>query len=442
VATHKLTEVAIKKATFANGPKKRSDGHGLYLLLKENGAKYWRYTYAFGGSEKLLSFGVWPDVSLKEAREKHLVARKLLAQGVDPSAARRAAKEVTRVPDDTLEAIAREFLDIKRAEWSAPHATRWIERLEKDVFPWIGSKSLAEVTAPLLLQTLRRVEARGVRETVHSICQACGQVFRYGVATGRCERNPAADLRGALRPVLVKHMAAVVDPDGFGLLLRAIEDYRGSLVTRTALQLSALTFQRPGNLRAMKWADLQVQEPATWTIAAAEMKRSRYGKDNGRPHVVPLARQAVSQLREIWPLTGQGKYVFPSLQGQGRCMSENTINVALRRLGYAKDVHSAHGFRSTARTLIVERLNVAPDVVEAQLAHMKSGPLGSAYDRAEFLEQRRDMMQAWADYCDALRGGSNASGTKKKASMRGELSKSGHRIDDRAPAQLGVDPAR
>ena len=418
MATHKLTEVAIKKATFGNGPKKRADGHGLFLLLKENGAKYWRYTYDFAGSEKLLSFGVWPDVSLKEAREKHFAARKLLAQGVDPSAARKTAKEVRAVADDSFEAVAREFLDIKRAEWSEPHAMRWIERLQKDVFPWIGSKPLAEVTAPTLLQTLRRVEARGVRETVHSICQSCGQVFRYGVATGRCERNPAADLRGALRPVLVKHMAAIVDPEGFAFLLRAIEDYRGSLVTRTALQLSALTFQRPGNLRAMQWVNLELEGTATWSIAAAEMKRSRYGKDNGRPHVVPLARQAVSLLREIWPLTGHGKYVFPSLHGQGRCMSENTINVALRRLGYAKETHSAHGFRSSARTLIMERLNVSPDVIEAQLAHMKSGPLGSAYDRAEFLQQRRDMMQTWADYCDALRDGSTPSGSKKKGGVR------------------------
>jgi integrase len=302
---------------------------------------------------------------------------------------------------------------------------------------------LAEVTAPMLLQTLRRVEARGVRETVYSICQSCGQVFRYGVATGCCERNPASDLRGALRPVLVKHMAAIVEPEGFGLLLRAITDYQGSLVTRTALQLSALTFQRPGNVRAMQWANLQLEGASTWTIPAAEMKRNRYGKENGRPHVVPLARQAVNLLREIQPLTGHGKYVFPSLHGQARCMSENTINVALRRLGYEKDVHSAHGFRSSARTLIVERLNLAPDVVEAQLAHMKSGPLGSAYDRAEFLQQRRDMMQAWADYCDALRDGSRTVRRGRRAhvhiSVRAE-SKHGKRLNPRkASASLARD---
>jgi integrase len=409
MATHKLTEVAVKNATFGKGPKKRADGHGLFLQLKDNGGKYWRFAYDFAGAEKLLSFGVWPDVSLKEAREKHKAARELLSKGVDPSAARKALKSTGRtVAADSFEVVAREFLDIRRAEWSGPHATRWIERLQKDVFPWLGATPLTEITAPMLLQTLRRVEARGVRETVHSISQSCGQVFRYGIATGRCERNPAADLRGALRPVLVKHMAAIVEPAEFGALLRAIYEYQGSLVTRTALQISALTFQRPGNVRAMQWAHLDFDGEAMWKIPAAEMKRSRYAKENGRPHLVPLAKQAIEVLRDLQPLTGHGKYLFPSLHGQGRCMSENTVNVALRRLGFDKDVHSAHGFRSSARTLIVERLAVEPDVAEAQLAHMKSGPLGDAYDRAEFLQQRRSMMQKWADYCDQLRSGPHA----------------------------------
>lgn len=427
MATHKLTEVAIKKAAFGNGPKKRADGQGLFLLLKEGGGKYWRFAYDFGGVEKTLSYGVWPEVSLKAAREKHQEARKLLAKGVDPSAARRALKSAgSTVAADSFEAVAREFLDIRRVEWSAPHATRWIERLQKDVFPWLGAKPLSEISSPMLLQTLRRVEARGVRETVHSICESCGQVFRFGIATGRCERNPAADLRGALRPVMVKHMAAIVEPAGFGALLRAIADYQGSPVTRAALQLSALTFQRPGNVRAMQWAALDLDGDAMWTIAAAEMKRSRYAKENGRPHLVPLARQAVEILRDLQPLTGHGKYVFPSLHGQGRCMSENTVNVALRRLGFDKDTHSAHGFRSSARTLIVERLGVPPDVIEAQLAHMKSGPLGSAYDRSEFLQQRREMLQKWADYCDQLRKGSQAMHLKNGGDARSTRSGTRH----------------
>jgi len=246
-----------------------------------------------------------------------------------------------------------------------------------------------------------------VRETVHSIHQSCGQVFRYGISTGRCERNPAADLRGALRPVLVKHMAAVTEPKEFGVLLRSIDDYRGSPVTRAALMLSALLFQRPGNVRAMKWVDLELDGDAPlWTIPAVEMKRARYGKENGRPHIVPLALQSTAILQDLKPLTGHGRFVFPSLQGQGRCMSENTVNVALRRLGIDKETHTAHGFRSSARTLIVEKLNISPDVIESQLAHAKPG-LGNTYDRAEFLQQRRVMMQTWADYLDRLRAESD-----------------------------------
>jgi integrase len=257
----------------------------------------------------------------------------------------------------------------------------------------------------MLLETLRRVEARGVRETVHSILQACGQVFRYGIATGRCERNPAGDLRGALRPVLVKNMAAVTEPAAVGELLRAIDDYQGSQLTRGALKLSALLFQRPGNVRAMQWSALDLDgETPTWTIPAAEMKRSRYEKQNGRPHLVPLASQAVAILAELRPLSGQGKYVFPSILGGARPMSENTVNTALRRLGYDKDTATAHGFRAMARTIMVEKLNVNPEVIEAQLAHGKSGPLGAAYDRAEFMSQRRSMMRQWADYLDLLRG--------------------------------------
>jgi integrase len=305
---------------------------------------------------------------------------------------------------DSFEVIAREFHEARRSEWSEAHARRWLERLEKDIFPYLGKLTLPQVTAPVLLQSLRRVEARGVRETVHSLQQACGQVFRYGIATGRAERNPAADLRGALKPVLVKNMAAVTEPAAVGALLQAIADYQGSPLTRAALQLSALLFQRPGNVRAMRWAalDLDSQAPA-WTIPAAEMKRSRYEKQNGRPHVVPLARQAVQVLRELQPLSGYGTFVFPSVLGDARPMSENTVNTALRRLGYDKDTATAHGFRAMARTLLVEQLNVHPDVVEVQLAHGKSGPLGAAYDRAEFMLQRRSIMQQWADYLDTLR---------------------------------------
>lgn len=405
MASDTLTDVVIKRALPGPKPRRLTDGKGLYLEVSPTGGKLWRWKYRFEGREKLLSMGTYPDTGLKKAREKRDEARSLLASGVDPSAARKAAK-ASRVgaASGSFEAVAREFHETKRAEWSEAHARRWLERLAKDVFPYLGSRALAEITAADLLTTLRRVEARGVRETVHSIAQACGQVFRYGIVTGRAERNPAADLRGALRPVLVKNMAAVTEPIAAGELMLAMDDYEGGVLTRAALLLSALLFQRPGNVRAMQWSALQLDGDApTWAIPAEEMKRSRYEKQNGRPHLVPLARQAVAILNELRPLTGHGRYVFPSMLGGDRSMSDNTVNTALRRLGYDKDTATAHGFRAMARTLMVEKLNANPEVIEAQLAHGKSGPLGAAYDRTEFMEQRRAMMSQWADYLDQLR---------------------------------------
>ena len=269
--------------------------------------------------------------------------------------------------------------------------------MEKDLFPWIGGLPLAEITAPLLLHTLRRIEDRGAHETAHTLRQTAGQVFRYGVATGRCERNPAPDLHGALQPIIVKHMAAVLEPAAAASLLRAIWTYEGHPLTRAALKLSALTFQRPGNIRHMEWREIDF-DSAQWTIPASKMKRSVQGKDSGRPHLVPLASQAVKILREVEPLTGHGRYVFTSLLSGERPMSENTLRGALRRMGYSNDDMTPHGFRAMARTIMVEQLNVHPDVIEAQLAHGKSGPLGAAYDRAEFVAQRRAMMNEWADY--------------------------------------------
>ena len=405
MSNDKLTDTVVKKAKASERPVRLYDGGGLYLEVTPNGGKWWRLKYRFGGKEKLLSMGTYPDTGLKDAREKRDAARKLLASNIDPSAARKAEKSGRSLAAaNSFETVAREFHESREAEWSAPHAKRWLERLVKDVFPWIGPLPLPDVTAPLLLQTLRRVEARGVRETVHSIHQACGQVLRYGIATGRCERNPAADLRGALRPVLVKHMAAVTEPKEVGTLMRAMADYHGHPLTRGALVLSALVFQRPGNVRAMQWLALDL-EAAMWTIPASEMKRSRYEKDNGRPHSVPLSTQALAVLRDLHPLSGHGRYVFPSMISGKRPMSENTVNVALRRMGFDRDTATAHGFRAMARTLLVERLNVDPDVIEAQLAHGKSGPLGAAYDRAQFMDQRRNMMQTWANYLDQLRDG-------------------------------------
>ena len=382
------------------------------MEVTPNLSRRWFWKYRFAGKEKRIALGHYTEagstkvvVPLKAAREARDDARKLLRSGTDPAQQRQLDK-LTRqtVSGTTFEAVAREFHTTKHSGWSPRYAARWIERMEKDLFPWIGSLSLQNITAPLLLQTLRRIEGRGAHETAHTLRQTAGQVFRYGIATGRCERNPAPDLHGALQPIIVKHMAAVLDPTGVSTLMRAIAAYEGQPLTRAALELSALLFQRPGNIRQMEWAELDL-EAGLWTVPATKMKRTVHGKVNGRPHLVPLAARAVEILRDLHPLTGHGRYVFPSLLTGERSMSENTLRTALRRMGYTNDEMTPHGFRAMARTVLVEQLNVNPDVIEAQLAHGKSGPLGAAYDRAEFMTQRRAMMSMWADYLDHLRRG-------------------------------------
>ncbi|WP_398496232.1 tyrosine-type recombinase/integrase [Variovorax sp.] len=399
-----LTDTECKNAICA-GDKARvrlTDGGGLYLEVATNGSKRWFWKYLFSGKEKRLALGSYPDVSLKAARSARDDARKQQQAGTDPAQQRRLDKLKRKVSaESTFEIVAREFHSAKVSGWSQHYGKRWLERLEKDVFPWLGSLPIDQITAPLLLQTLRRVEGRGVRELAHTLLEGSSQVLRYGVATGRCERNAAADLRGALKPVATKHMAAVLEPKQAGELMRSIHGYAGQPATRAALLLSALLFQRPGNIRQMEWAEIDF-EAEMWSIPAQKMKRTQHGKVNGRPHLVPLAKQAMDILREIQPLTGHSPYVFPSLTSRTRPMSDNTVRVALRRMGYDNDTMTPHGFRAMARTLLVERANVPPDVIEAQLAHAKSGPLGSAYDRAEFMEQRRRMMTTWADYLDQL----------------------------------------
>lgn len=400
--TNKLTDVQIRRIKPAASTQKLADGGGLYLEVPPEGSKRWRLRYRFGGKEKMLSMGLYPETSLARAREKRDNAREQLADGIDPSAARKAETAARAGgATDSFEIVAREWILTKKEGWSPDHATRTLRRMEVNVFPLLGTRSLESIEAPDLLKVIRKVEARGAIETAHTIMQQCGQVFRYGIATGRCSRNPAPDLRDALKPVIVTHMAAVTDPKAAGALMRAILDYEGHPVTRAALIVSALVFQRPGNVRAAEWAEIDL-EAAMWTVPSAKIKRTVQGKLSGRPHLVPLSRQAVDELRELHKLTGHGRFVFPSLLTGERCMSENTINTALRRMGYSKNDATAHGFRAMARTLLVERLGVHPDVIEVQLAHGKSGPLGAAYDRAEFMEQRRQMMQAWADYLDRL----------------------------------------
>jgi integrase len=402
-----LTNTFVKniKHSIGSAAGKYRDGGGMYLLVNASG-KYWRMDYRFADKRKTLSFGVYPSISLAKARQRREKAREQLADGIDPGVSKRdekMAKVITAA--NTFEVVAREFHKSKSDSWSSSYAEKWLRGQEKDLFPYVGRLPLATITAPILLSALRRVDARGAIESAHTLRQTAGQVFIYGLQTGRCERNPSADLRGALKPVIVKHMSAILDPIQVGELLRAIDGYSGQPITRAALGLSALLFQRPGNIRQMQWSWIDF-ENALLTIPSADMKRSKIQKINGRPHLVPLASQALQYLIELHSLTGHGKYVFPSLRSGERPMSDNTVNAALRRMGFSQDEMSAHGFRATARTLMVERIpGISPDVIEAQLAHGKSGPLGMAYDRAEFLEQRRKMMVEWASYLDKLRVG-------------------------------------
>lgn len=403
-----LTDTEIRKAQPTDKPRRLSDEKGLYLEIAPSGGKWWRLKYRHGGKEKRLSLGTYPDTPLKAAREKRDAARTQLAAGIDPGEARKAVKAAHRdVAADSFEAVAREWLStIHGAKVSAGHSDRTRIRLEQDVFPWLGASSLGSIKAPDLLACLRRVEARGAIETAHRIKQACGQVFRYGVATGRCERDPTGDLRDALKPIQTRHHAAIIDPQRAGELLRAMADYRGQPVTRAALQLAAMVFQRPGEVRKAEWAEIDL-DAGLWTIPSERMKRTRQGKLSGAAHIVPLATQAVAVLRDLHPLTGHGLYVFPSLRTGERPMSDNAILSALRRMGFPKDEMTGHGFRAMARTMLAERLGVDEAVIEAQLAHAVRDSLGRAYNRTEFVEQRRAMMQTWADYLDKLRDGAD-----------------------------------
>ena len=403
-----LTDTAVKNAK-ADPTKpagvKLTDGQGLYLLVKPAG-KYWRFDYRHADKRKTLAIGVYPTVTLAAARKAKDNARALLVEGIDPAMQKRLDKASAKTAAaNTFEATAREFHQVQAKGWSADYAHKWLTHMERNLFPQIGRLPLANITAPMLLDALRRIEKRGVHDTAHTLRQQAGQVFRYGIQTGRCDRDPVPDLRGALQPYTAKHMAAILEPQKVGELLRAIAGYEGSPLTRAALQLSALLFQRPANIRAMEWGWVDFDK-ALLSIPAEAMKRRKDGKTNGRPHLVPLAPQAVAALQSIQPLSGHGRYVFPGARTNDRPMSNNTINAALRRLGFAQDEMSAHGFRAMARTLIAERFpEIHQDAIEAQLAHGKSGVLGMAYDRAEYMKQRVQMMQQWADYLDSLRDG-------------------------------------
>jgi integrase len=373
------------------------DARGLYVEIAPKGGKWWRFKYRFDRKEKRLSLGVYPDVTLKAARQSRDEARKLLADGIDPSEHRRALKSA-RVEGaaNSFEAVAREWVAKFKPSWTADHAERITRRFERNVFPWIGDSLIQELVAPDLLRVLRRIENRGALPTAHRALQNCGQVFRYAIATGRADRDISADLRGALPPARTTHHASLTNPKAVGELLRAIEGYEGSFVTRCALRLAPLVIVRPGELRKAEWIEFDL-EAAEWRIPAERMKMSQQ-------HIVPLSRQAVEIFRELKPLTGPAGYVFPGARTNGRPMSENTINGALRRLGYAKHEMTGHGFRSMASTLLNEQ-SWHRDAIERQLAHAERDSVRAAYNYAEHLPERRKMMQAWADYLDGLAAG-------------------------------------
>ncbi len=390
-----LTELKVRSAKGKDKPYKLSDEKGLYLLITQHGSKCWRFKYRFMGKEKVLAIGVYPEISLSEARERHSEARKQLANEIDPGIVKQVSKRAEQAAaENSFEAVAREWFAKYSPGWVNSHSFKILSRLERDIFPWIGQNSIAEIAAPQLLGILRRIEARGTLDTVHRAHQDCGRIFRYAIAIGKCDRDPSADLRGAIPPARVRHRAAILEPKKLGELLRAIEGYEGFFVTKCALQLAPLLFVRPGELRKAEWSEINL-DIAEWNIPSEKMKMRQ-------AHLVPLSQQAIHILQELYPLTGKGKYIFPGSRTKNRPMSDNTINAALRRLGYGTTELTAHGFRASARTILDEVLGFRPDIIEHQLAHAVKDPLGRAYNRTSHLQIRREMMQKWADYLDEV----------------------------------------
>ena len=390
-----LSKLLIEKTKHGSKTIRLWDGRGMYLEISPRGGKWWRLKYWFDGRERRMSLGVYPDVSLADAREKREEARRKVAAGIDPAELRKAeAIALVESIENSFEAIAREWFGLFSRPWVAGHADKIIRRLELNVFPWIGTRPVKAITAPELLAVLRRMESRGANETAHRALQVCGRVFRFAVATGRAERDPSRDLSGALAPTKEKHLASITDPQEVGALLRAINAYDGSWITRCALRLAPLVFVRPGELRAAQWSEFDF-ENSEWRIPATRMKMRVQ-------HIVPLSTQAIAILRDLQPLTGRFALAFPGVRSRFRPMSENTITAALRRMGYSGQDMIGHGFRSMASTLLNEQ-GWNRDAIERQLAHGERDAVRAAYNYAQHLPERRRMMQAWADYLDRLK---------------------------------------
>ena len=386
-----LANTTIKAAKAKDKPYKLTDGRGLYLIVTPTGSKWWRFRFRFDGREKSLSLGTYPDVSLKQAREKRDEMRSARAAGIDPAARRRAERYAR---GDTFEAVGREWFDKFSVGWADSHLEKIIRRLELYLFPWVGRRPIAKLSAVDILTCVRRIEAGGKHETAKRALQNCSRIFRYAIATGRAESNPAEHLRGALPPHREGHLAAITMPKEVGELLRAIDAYSGSNVVRFALKLAPYVFVRPGELRQCEWREID-WDKREWHIPERKMKARQ-------KHIVPLSRQALNILMEIHPLTGRGPFVFPSVRSAERPLSNVALLAALRRMGYEQGTVTVHGFRSTASTLLNE-MGKNRDWIERQLAHGERDGVRASYNYADYLPQRKLMMQDWADYLDQLR---------------------------------------
>ena len=390
-----LTDAQAKNARPRDKAYKISDGHGLNLFIQPSGAKYWRLSYRFLGKQKTLALGVYPTVSLLDAREACLYAKKALQECVDPAQKKREAKRLS-AGSDTFKSVAMDWFDRHMTGKSDRHRQRAMSILNVDVFPSLGNRSITEISAPEILAVLRKIEARGAIEIAHRARSVISQIYRFGIASGQAERDVSADLRGALsKKAKPKHLAAITDEFELGGLLAGIAEYKGSPQVCVALKVTPILFQRPGEIRKMEWAEINWKDEV-WEIPAAKMKMDR-------DHIVPLPRQVLEPLTWLYRITGDGKYVFPSQRSSDRPLSENGVRVALRTMGYANETVTPHGFRATARTLLDEKLGFRVEYIEHQLAHAVRDPTGRAYNRTKFLNERKEMMQDWADYLDCLR---------------------------------------
>lgn len=402
-----LTDVQIRNhQNTTDRPQKLFDSGGLYLEASIAGGKWWRLKYRFNGKENRISLGVYPTVTLKEARERRDEAKRLLSQGINPSEERKNKKELLS-DHYSFESIALEWhAKYTKSEWSQSHSDNILNRLKKNIFPWLGNRPVSQITSPEILKVFKKIETRGHLETLHRTLANCGEIFRYAIAIGKSESDPTYKLHEAFAQPIKKHFPTFTDPEEVKTLLQAIDEYHGTFVIKCALQLAPLFFQRPGELRGAEWSEFNF-EKREWQIPIHRMKRTRRDKEANpkEKHIVPLATQAITILEDLFNVTGKGTLVFPSERGNDRPISDAALTSAIRRMGYGKDEMQVHGFRAMARTMLVEQLGCNPEWVERQLSHSVKGPLGAAYNRTTFLPERRKMMQDWADYLDRVKDG-------------------------------------